>query len=119
MGSETGEKKPGYFRRTWRGDSSPWLPFWLFLLPSALIGLALGTFVGVVFLMVLGILLPLPVLVPICLVAAAIPLASAIMVWRCSRNLASTVGRIALKLTTLLLLAGALYSLSQVAGQYS
>jgi ankyrin repeat protein len=109
MGSETGEDKPGFFRRTWRGEARPWLSFWLVLVPSALTGLALGSTVGMIILLVTVILLPQPVLILVGLAVAAVPVLGAITTWRCSRNLESFAGRATMKCAVLLLLAGALY----------
>jgi ankyrin repeat protein len=72
------------FRRT-----RAWKLFWLFLVPTVLLALALDTFVGRLLLLMLLIWLPAWLVIGSVVGYALLPLAAAVWLWRCAFNSSS------------------------------
>jgi ankyrin repeat protein len=120
-GTET-TKQPGILSRAWRGRSSPWLPFWLLLVPSAVAGASLATTFGfIVFLLAIAVM-PWSALLVAGPIVLAVPVAGAVMAWRCAGNLRSRAGTGAMRLACLALLAVTvwpLWKLGTTQGSYA
>ena len=72
--------------RAWRGEVRAWIPFWLMLVPTWLVAASLTTRVGVMFVLLALIFVPLPMVWAAGALLLLAAVTSALLVWRCAFN---------------------------------